>query len=85
VSATVADTPRRPASPGRPARPRLSLAALCALGFAIIGFVYGLTVTAGGGDVIDLVYHATMLPILIGTAVLLVRYGRLARPHGRSE
>jgi hypothetical protein len=44
--------------------------------FAILGFVVGLTFTIRGGDAIDLTYHAVMLPILVATAVVLVRYRR---------
>lgn len=47
--------------------------ALSALAFAIAGFIVGLTFTVDSGDAIDLIYHATMLPILVATAVLLAR------------
>lgn len=50
--------------------------ALLAVGFAILGFLVGLNFTVRGGGAIDLAYHATMLPILIGTMALLVRNGR---------
>lgn len=50
--------------------------ALLAVGFAIFGFMVGLNFTVRGGDALDLAYHATMLPILIGTLALLVRDGR---------
>ena len=46
-------------------------AALGAVGFAIFGFVVGLTFTISGGAAIDLAYHAVMLPILVATAVQL--------------
>jgi hypothetical protein len=61
-----------------PARGRR--AAIFALYFAIAGFILGLTITVDSGDAIDLIYHATMLPILIATAVLLVRMGAPAGP-----
>jgi hypothetical protein len=51
-------------------------AALAATGFAIFGFVLGLTITIPGGDAADIAYHATMLPLLLLTAVLLVRSPR---------
>jgi hypothetical protein len=54
-----------------PARGRL--VGLFAVGFAIAGFIVGLTFTVRGGDAIDLIYHATMLPILALTAVLVAR------------
>ena len=48
-------------------------AALAALAFAIVGFIVGLTFTLRGGDAADLAYHATMLPVLVATTVLLAR------------
>ena len=44
-----------------------------ALGFAIVGFAVGLTITAQGGDLTDIVYHATVLPLLVVTLLLLLR------------
>jgi hypothetical protein len=61
---------------GPPARGRR--VALFAVGFAILGFIVGLTFTVRGGDAIDLIYHATMLPVLVATAVLVAR-GRDSR------
>jgi peptidoglycan/LPS O-acetylase OafA/YrhL len=55
--------------------------ALGALGFAIVGFVLGLTFTIRGGTTADVVYHATMLPVLIATAILLARSPRHATTH----
>jgi hypothetical protein len=55
---------------GSSARP----AALAATGFAIAGFSYGLSVTIRGGDAPDIAYHATVLPLLIVTFLLIVRY-----------
>jgi multisubunit Na+/H+ antiporter MnhF subunit len=49
--------------------------ALAALGFAIFGFLVGLSFTLGSGDTIDLVYHLVMLPVLAVTAALLARRG----------
>jgi hypothetical protein len=46
--------------------------ALACVAFAILGFIVGLSFTAQGGDTIDLAYHATTLPVLIGTAIVLV-------------
>lgn len=51
-------------------------AAIAATGFAIAGFCYGLSLTARGDDLPDLVYHATVLPLLLVTMVLIIR----ARP-----
>jgi uncharacterized membrane protein YphA (DoxX/SURF4 family) len=55
-------------------------AALPAVAFAIFGFLVGLRFTIGGGDALDLAYHATMLPLLIATALLLTRTRRRGRP-----
>ena len=41
--------------------------------FAILGFIVGLTFTVHGGAPIDLIYHATMFPVLIVTALMLGR------------
>jgi hypothetical protein len=56
-------------SPGRRGR----RVALSAVGFAIFGFLVGLTFTIGGGDTIDLAYHLLMLPVLVATVVLITR------------
>jgi hypothetical protein len=48
-------------------------AALRATGFAIAGFIYGLSLTVRAGDVPDITYHATVLPLLILTLVLILR------------
>lgn len=48
----------------------IALRATC---FAVLGFIVGLTITVQGGGVLDVVYHATMLPVLAGTAILLAR------------
>jgi len=54
-----------------PARGRL--AALCATGFAIAGFIVGMTFTVDGGATVDLIYHVTMFPVLGVTALTLAR------------
>jgi uncharacterized protein len=54
--------------------------AVGAVGFAIVGFVVGLSFTARGGDLVDVLYHAVMLPILVLTLVLLLRV-----PHVESS
>jgi hypothetical protein len=46
--------------------------ALAATGFAIVGVLYGLSITTQGGDLPDIVYHATLLPVLIATFILLL-------------
>jgi deazaflavin-dependent oxidoreductase (nitroreductase family) len=55
-------------------------AAIAATGFAIVGFLVGLSFTARGGDTIDIAYHATTLPLLLLTLVALLRKRRPARP-----
>ncbi|HWG73537.1 MAG TPA: hypothetical protein VG184_05740 [Acidimicrobiales bacterium] len=57
-----------------PARARA--VGIAATGFAIIGFLVGLSMTARGGDLPDIGYHVTVLPLLIGSLVVLVRAGR---------
>jgi hypothetical protein len=54
-------------------------AALLSTGFAILGFIVGLTFTLRGGDAIDITYHAVMLPVLIATAAVLARADRVRR------
>jgi hypothetical protein len=49
------------------------LAAVAAVGFAIVGFLVGLGFTLRGGSSADIAYHASMLPILIATLALLLR------------
>ncbi|HEY1569891.1 MAG TPA: hypothetical protein VGG05_01000 [Pseudonocardiaceae bacterium] len=49
--------------------------ALAATGFAIAGFILGLTFTARGGNVADVAYHASVLPILVVTMALAARTG----------
>jgi hypothetical protein len=38
-----------------------------------VGFCYGLSVTVRGGDAGDVACHATVLPLLIVTLILIVR------------
>jgi peptidoglycan/LPS O-acetylase OafA/YrhL len=47
-------------------------AAQAATGFAIAGFIVGLTFTLIGGQPVDVAYHVTVLPLLILTLVLSV-------------
>jgi hypothetical protein len=50
----------------------------------LFGFLVGLNFTARGGEVADVAYHATMLPVLVVGLVLLVRTGEgeVAEEHG---
>jgi hypothetical protein len=51
-------------------------AAVVTISFAILGFFVGLSMTARGGDVADVVYHVITLPALIVSLILVVRRGR---------
>jgi hypothetical protein len=46
---------------------------LATTGFAIAGFGVGLTMTTQGGDLPDIAYHCTVLPVLIASLILLAR------------
>jgi len=48
---------------------------LAGTGFAIAGFGVGLTVTAERGTWPEVAYHVVVLPILIGTFIVLLRSG----------
>jgi hypothetical protein len=57
--------------------PRLArTAGLASTGFATVGFLVGISITASAGHWPDIAYHATVLPILLGSLVVLLR----ARP-----
>jgi peptidoglycan/LPS O-acetylase OafA/YrhL len=47
--------------------------AIVTTGFAIVGFLVGLSMTAQGGDLPDVLYHVITLPVLAGMLVVLVR------------
>ncbi|HEX5120735.1 MAG TPA: hypothetical protein VFW65_36600 [Pseudonocardiaceae bacterium] len=49
--------------------------ALAAVGFAIAGFILGLTFTARGGSTADIAYHESVLPVLLVTMGLILRSG----------
>jgi hypothetical protein len=51
---------------------------ITATSFALVGFLVGITETARGGDVPDIAYHSTVIPLLIGGLVLLIRSSRPA-------
>jgi deazaflavin-dependent oxidoreductase (nitroreductase family) len=53
--------------------------ALAATGFAIAGFLVGLTFTIKGGDAIGVAYHTVMLPLLLLTLLAIVRTRRRDR------
>lgn len=51
------------------------VAGLAATGFATAGFLLGLTITARGGHWPDIAYHLVILPVLVGSLVVLARAG----------
>jgi peptidoglycan/LPS O-acetylase OafA/YrhL len=56
---------------------------LATTSFAIAGFAVGLTMTTQGGDLPDIAYHCTVLPLLIASMILLARTDHTAfRPCG---
>lgn len=55
--------------------PSWRAATLASVGFAILGFALGLSITARGDSIGDIAYHATVLPILIGTLALAMPGG----------
>jgi hypothetical protein len=46
---------------------------LATLGFATLGFLVGLSITARAGHLPDIAYHASMLPMLVGSLIVLGR------------
>jgi hypothetical protein len=50
---------------------------LGAVGFAIAGFGVGLTITVERGTALEVAYHVLVLPILIGTFIVLAKRGRI--------
>lgn len=64
-----------------PARART--VGIAATGFAIAGFLLGLSFTARGGHLPDVAYHLTMLPVLIGGLIVLLRTGSKASTSWR--
>jgi peptidoglycan/LPS O-acetylase OafA/YrhL len=65
---------------------RGSAPAVAAIVFAILGFALGLTFTIRGGTAVDIAYHATVLPVLGVTLLLLTGVSRrrqAARPPAR--
>jgi hypothetical protein len=58
--------------------------AVTTTGFAIAGFGVGLTMTTQGGDLPDIAYRLTVLPILITSLTVLARVDPSAFPVDRS-
>jgi hypothetical protein len=57
---------------------RARRAGLAATGFALAGFLVGLSITARAGHWPDVAYHTAILPLLLGAFVLLYRLPRAA-------
>jgi hypothetical protein len=55
--------------------------AIGTVGFTILGFAYGLSITARSGHMADIAYHVAMLPILVFTLIALARNGRTSAPR----
>lgn len=49
---------------------------IAATSFALVGFLVGISETARGGDIPDIAYHATLIPLLIASLALLIRSSR---------
>lgn len=47
--------------------------ALVAIGFAVAGFCWGLSITARAGRWPDISYHVVVLPVLVVTFIMLLR------------
>jgi hypothetical protein len=56
--------------------PRARAVGIAATALALVGFLVGISETARGGDIPDIAYHATVIPLLIGGLVLLIRSSR---------
>jgi hypothetical protein len=59
--------------------------AIGSVGFAIVGFLIGISFTISGGSTVDITYHATMLPLLAATLVALQRLGDAPRERRASS
>ena len=59
---------------------RARRAGLAATGFALAGFLVGLSITARAGHWPDIAYHTAILPLLLGAFALLYRMPRASQP-----
>jgi len=66
----------------RPGRARI--VGLAGTAFATLGFLIGITITSQGGHWPDIAYHLTVLPLLIGSLVVLWRAGT-GHPSGSAR
>lgn len=53
--------------------------AIASTGFAILGFIVGLSITVRGGHAVEIAYHATVLPLLLLTLWALLQLRARAR------
>ena len=61
-------------------RGRARAVGLAATGFAVVGFLVGLSITARAGHLPDIAYHAAVLPLLVIILVALDRNTRPSKP-----
>lgn len=62
---------------------RARTAALCAIGFSIVGFLFGLSITLSSGHLPDIAFHVIGLTLLVTSFVVLLRTSGSARRRGR--
>ena len=55
---------------------------IAANAFGLASFAFGLSITARGGDIPDIAYHAAVLPIFAVTLTVLIRSGWTGRKPG---
>lgn len=55
---------------------RARVVGMAAMSFALVGFLVGISETARGGAIPDIVYHATVIPLLVGGLATLARSKR---------
>jgi hypothetical protein len=60
-------------------------AARFSVGFAIVGFIIGLSFALPSGDAIDITYHSTVLPVLVITFAALHRNRTRGQRHALTE
>jgi hypothetical protein len=56
-------------------------AIVAANAFALVGFLIGISETAVGGHAPDIVYHATIIPVLLFIVVVLLRHSSTEPNH----
>jgi hypothetical protein len=59
---------------------RARTAGIAANAFALVGFLVGISETARGGHAPDIAYHATVIPLLVISLVVLLRHSSTEPP-----